>query len=164
MAGKKSTVATHPRRAEIEAQIRRGVPAAHVARDFNLSRQAVSRAKSKLMKRPAGEGSTERDEMRRRIQGLYNSVLSLVQVAHEENNPRKFLAAVSEARKCLGLLSKIIGVLDAAPPPAVNVSVQVDIIELRAVMVGALAPFPEAGAAVAQALLEYDERGAEVSA
>ena len=59
MGGQRSTVAAHPRRVEIEAQIRRGVPATHIARDFDLSRQAVSRAKVKVLAKPEGQGDGE---------------------------------------------------------------------------------------------------------
>ena len=151
----------HPERSRIEAALRDGTPATHIARDFNLSRQAVSRHKHKLAARPAGQGDDERAEMRRKIQSLYNSVVSLMKVAHEQNHAGKFLASVAEARRCLNLLSKIIGVLNEPAAAPVNVAVQVDITELRAVMVGALGPYPDAAAAVAQALLDYDARAAE---
>ena len=160
MGGQRSTIASHPERAQIEARLRKGDLATHIAADFGLSRQAVSRAKTRLLARPAGQGDTERDEMRRKIQNLYNGVLGLVQTAHEEKNPRKFLAAVSECRKCLGLLSKILGVLDATPAAPVSVTVNIDIEELKQVILVALAPHPRARLDVAAALAEFDDRKA----
>ena len=104
MGGARSTVERHPERLQIEARIRKGDPATHIARDHGLSRQAVSRAKAKIMARPAGQGEDERAAMLRRVQNLYNGVLSLIQAAHEEKNPNRFLKGISEARKCAALL------------------------------------------------------------
>ncbi len=162
MGGARSTIERHPERSRIEAALRAGTPATHVAEQFNLSRQAVSRHKVKLLSRPTGTVDTDREEMLRRVRSLYNGVLGLIQSSHDEKNPTRFLKGISEARKCLTLLSKIVGVLNDAPAPApVNVAVQVDMTELRGVMVGALGPYPDASAAVAQALLDYDARAAE---
>ena len=90
MAGKKSTIVKHPRRTEIEARLRKGDPATHIARDFNLSRQAVDRFKAKLLKKPAGQGDDDRAAMRQQIQALYNATVDLVKQAKEANAPRAF--------------------------------------------------------------------------
>ena len=84
MAGQRSTVAAHPERAQIDARLRKGDAASRIASDYGLSRQAMDRYKSKLMARPAVTGDGERDEMRRKIQSLYNSVVALMKVAQEE--------------------------------------------------------------------------------
>ena len=155
MGGQRSTVAAHPERAQIEARIRKGDPAAHIARDHGLSRQAVSRAKVKVLAKPAGAGDDERAAMLRKVQNLYNGVLGLVQEAHDEKDAGRFLKGISEARKCLTLLSKIVGVLNEAPPPPVAVTVNVNVEELKAVILNALAPHPKAKIDVAAALVEY---------
>lgn len=161
MGGQRSTVASHPERAQIEARIRKGDPATHIARDHGLSRQAISRAKSKLLARPAGQGDGDRVAMMRQVRVLYNSTIDLMTKAKNANAPRSFLAATSEARKVLGLMSKILGLLNESPSPTVAVAVQIDLSALRLVIVDSLKPFPEAGAAVAAALIEYDAREAE---
>ncbi len=160
MPGQKSTIATHPQRAEIEARIRKGDPATHIAADFGLSRQAVSRAKVKIMSKPAGQGDDDRRAMRAQVQALYSSTIDLMTKAKDANAPRAFLAATAEARRCLGLMSKILGLLNEAPaPPAVVVNVNIE--ELQAVILTALTPFPEARQAVASALIEHDGREVE---
>ena len=157
MPGARSTVATHPERAQIEARLRKGDPATHVARDFGLSRQAVDRFKIKLMAKSAGQADDDRAAMRRQIQALYNATVDLVKQAKEANAPRAFLAATAEARKCLGLMSKIIGLLNEVPaPPPVVVNVNIE--ELQQIILVALTPFPEARQACASALIEYDDR------
>lgn len=160
MPGAKSTVAQHPQRAEIDHQLRAGVPAMKVAAAHDLSRQAVDRYKAKLMAAPAATGDGDRDAMRRQIQSLYNAVVSLMRSAKDENSPRKFLAATAEARRCLNLLSKILGVLDATPPPPVAVTVNIDVQELQSVILAALIPHSQARIDVAAALVEWHDRGA----
>lgn len=160
MSGHRSTVARHPARVEIDRQLRAGVPAMVVARDHDLSRQAVDRHKIKLMARPAGTGDGDRDAMRGQIQGLYNQVTDLVRSAKAANAPRAFLAATAEARRCLNLMSKIIGLLNETPPPPVAVTVNVDVQELQSVILAALVPHPKARIDVAAALVEYADREA----
>ena len=160
MAGQRSTVSVHPRRVEIERQLRAGTASTHVAETFGLSRQAVDRFKRKLTARPAGQGDGDRRAMRAQVQALYSSTIDLMTKAKAANAPRAFLAATGEARRCLNLMSKIIGLLNEAPPPPVAVAVAVNIEELKAVIVTALGPFPEARQAVAAALVEYDDNKA----
>ena len=122
MGGARSTIERHPARAEIERQLRAGTPATHVARDFDLSRQAVSRAKAKIMSKPGGRGDGDREAMLRQVKSLYSAVVGLVQEAQTAKHPRKFLLAVAEARRCLGLLSKLMGILSDIPPPAATLA------------------------------------------
>ena len=67
MGGQRSTIASHPERAQIEARLRKGDLATHIAADFGLSRQAVSRAKTRLLAKPAGQGDGERGNVRRHL-------------------------------------------------------------------------------------------------
>lgn len=162
MPGRQSTVSAHPQRAEIDRQLRAGVPSMTVARDHGLSRQSMDRHKSKLLAKPAGTGDGDREAMRRQIQSLYNATVDLVKTAKAANAPRAFLAATAEARRCLNLLSKILGILDATPPP-VAVTVNINVEELKAVILTALVPHPKARIDVAAALADYadSEAGGE---
>ena len=154
MPGQRSTVSAHPERAEIEKQLRAGVASQKVARDHDLSRQSMDRFRIKLLAGPAGNGDDGREEMLKQVRGLYNQVTDLVRSAKEANAPRAFLAATAEARRCLNLLSTIIGLLNESPPPPVAVVVNVK--KLQAVILGALSGFPKARQAVAKALIEHD--------
>ncbi len=160
MPGAKSTVARHPQRTEIDRQLRAGVPSMTVARDHGLSRQAMDRHKIKLLNKSAGQGDGDRAAMMRQVRVLYNSTIDLMTKAKDANAPRAFLAATAEARKVLGLMSKILGLLNEAPPPPVAVTVNVNVEELQAVILAALVPHPKARIDVAAALVEYDDRKA----
>ena len=158
VAGARSSIARHPHRAEIDRQLRAGVPSMTVARDHDLSRQAMDRYKTKLLARPAGKEDDERRAMRRQVQALYSSTIDLMTKAKDANAPRAFLAATAEARRCLGLMSKILGLLNEPAAAPVAVAVNVDIHELQQVILVALTPYPEARQACAAALIEYDDR------
>ena len=161
MPGAKSTVATHPQRAEIEARIRKGDPPAVIARDHDLSRQAMDRFKAKLLAKPAATGDGgDKAAMMKQVRVLYNSTIDLMKKAKNANAPRSFLLATAEARRCLTLMSKIIGLLSEAPPPPVAVTVNIDVEKLQAVILAALVPHPKARIDVAAALVEYDDRKA----
>ena len=158
MGGARSTVTSHPARAEIHAQLKAGVPATTVARLHDLSRQSVDRYRHRHLDGAPAKSSDDRTAMLGQVKSLYSAVVGLVKEAQEAKHPRKFLTAVGEARRCLSLLSKLMGILDAAPAPAVNVAVQVDLGELRACILAALVPHPQARIDVAAALVELDDR------
>ena len=120
MGGQRSTVAGHPQRAEIERLLRAGEGVTAVAEKFSLSRQAVSRYKARLAAKAAGQGDGDRAARMRQVRVLYNSTIDLMTKAKNANAPRSFLAATSEARKVLGLMSKILGLLNESPPPTVR--------------------------------------------
>ena len=164
MGGARSTVERHPERSRIEAALRAGTPATHVAEQFNLSRQAVSRHRVKLAARPAGPadaGDGERAAVRRQLMQLFNETTELMTKAKDANAPRAFLAAAGEARKLLNAIDKLMGRLDAAPAAPADVAGNVNTEEMQAVIMAALSPFAEARQAVAKALVEHHEAGGE---
>ncbi len=164
MGGARSTVAAHPARVEIERQLRAGTPATHIARDFDLSRQAVSRHRLKLAARPAGPagaGDGERAAVRRQLMQLFNETTELMTKAKNANAPRAFLAAAGEARKLLNAIDKLMDKLDAAPAAPADVTGNVNTEEMQAIILAALAPYPEARQAVAKALIEHHDGGGD---
>ena len=155
MGGQRSTIAGHPERAQIEARIRKGDPATHIARDHGLSRQAISRAKSKLLARPAGQGDGDRGVVRGQLMQLFNETTELMRLAKEKGAPRAFLLASAEARRLLNAIDRLMDKLDpaASAPATVNVNVE----ELKSVILSAIVPHPKVRIDVAAALVEYDD-------
>jgi hypothetical protein len=72
----------------------------------------------------------------------------------QANDLRTALVAVREARGNLELIGKLLGELDAGP--ALNVLVAPEWVSIRAGLLAALGPYPEARAAVAQRLLTLE--------
>ena len=80
--------------------------------------------------------------------------------AHEEKNPNRFLKGIAEARRCLALLAKVVGVLNEPVAAPVAAVVNVNIEELQAVILTALVSHPQARVDVAAALVRYDDERA----
>ena len=160
MGGARSTIERHPGRLEIEARLRKGDPATHIAADFGLSRQAVSRHKVKLTARPAGTGDGARGVVRGQLMVLFNETTELMKLAKEANAPRSFLLATAEARKLLNAIDKLMDKLDPTPAAPAEVTVNINTEKLEQLILTALTPYPEAREAVAKALIEHDAREA----
>ena len=75
---------------------------------------------------------------------------SFASVCPDHGDFRTELAGIGQARACLELLAKLLGELDERPQ--VNVVLSAEWISVRAVLLSALAPFPDARAAVAARL------------
>ena len=155
MGGARSTVAAHPARTEIERLLRAGEGVTSVAEQFDLSRQAVSRFKASLAAKPEGQGDGERGVVRRQLMQLFNETTELMKMAKAAQAPRAFLAASAEARKLLNAIDKIVDKLE--PAPAAPATSDVNVEELKAVILTALVPHPKARIDVAAALERYHD-------
>ena len=156
MAGRKSSIATHPDRADIEAQIGAGVSDAAIARRYGISRSVVGR----FRRAHASKGATpasDADALMAQLRGLYDQAAAFMKDAVEGKNTKEGLAAIKEARATLGLLAKAMGMLRDAAPVQVGLSVQVDANAppgdaVQRALFRALDRHPEARAAVVEEL------------
>jgi hypothetical protein len=98
----------------------------------------------------AAEEVAQADELLGQIQNLQRRTLAILEAAEETRQHRTALSAIREAHSNLELLAKLLGELDDRPQ--VNVLVSPEWLELRAVIVTALEPHPEALRAVVGAL------------
>lgn len=161
MGGARSTIMAHPERSEIERLLRAGEGVTSVASQFDLSRQAVSRHRLKLVARPAGAGDGARGVVRGQLMQLFNETTELMKLAKTKKAPRAFLLAAAEARRLLNAIEKLVDKLDAAPAAPAEVAVNANTEEMQAIILAALTPYPEAREAVAKALVEHHEAGGE---
>jgi hypothetical protein len=97
----------------------------------------------------AGE-AVRADELLAGARNLHARTLDILGAAEASEQHRTALSAIREARSNLELLAKLLGELDERP--AVNVVLSPEWLELRAVVVGALEPHPDARGAVLRAL------------
>lgn len=127
---------------------------------YRVSKDALSRHKanhlpSKLvMAEKAGE-VVEADDLLGRVQDLQARTLAILEAAESTQQHRTALSAIREARSNLELLAKLVGQLDDRPQ--VNALLSPQWLELRAVIVEVLSPYPDARSAVAGKLLELEE-------
>lgn len=93
------------------------------------------------------------------VKSLYARMQKHLGIAETEENWKAVRAFHAEARNDLELLGKLVGKLESAP--SFNLTISPVWIQVRAVILRALEPFPEARLAVSQALGTVDTIGAE---
>lgn len=155
-----STVEQHPDRTLIDGELRNGVACTVVAKDYGLSRQAVSRHKHRHITKPAQESGTgqesESDKVRSQLRALYNAATGALLAAKTAGDSRAQLAALKEARACLRLLadkmpSEGTGIGNGADPDAPPAH------ELYGAVMRGLDGHPAAKASVVSSLARLEE-------
>jgi len=150
------TICTHSDRKAIESALVAGEPSRVIASRYGtIGRMALQRHKEehlpkRLAKAQDARESANADELLRHVKGLQSKATSLLLQAERTGDIKTALAGVRESRGCIELLAKLMGELDERPQ--FNVTINPQWIELRAVIVQALEPYPDAGQAVAAAL------------
>jgi hypothetical protein len=152
---RRCTVCDHPDRHGIDGALVTGAPYRSVAKRFELSESSVYRHKTEhlpahLLKAREVEEVARADDLLEQVRNLQAHALDILEHAEEAGDLRTALAAISQARGNLELLGKLAGELDERP--VVNLNVSPEWMELRAVIVGALEPHPQARESVLRAL------------
>jgi hypothetical protein len=149
-------VCTHPKREEVDRALVEGVSAAEISGRYRtVGERAVRRHRSnhlpaKLVMAEKAAEVAQADNLLDQVGDLQRRALAILDMAEEAGELRTALSAIREARGNLELLAKLLGELDERP--VVNLNVSPEWLELRAVIVGALEPHPEAMSAVVGAL------------
>ena len=149
------TICTHPQRETIDEALVGGVAFPSLIAEYRVSKDSLSRHKAKhlpakLVMAQAAEEVAQADTLLDQVRDLQSRTLAILEAAEETKQHRTALSAIREARSNLELLAKLLGELDERP--VVNLSVSAEWLELRAVIVGALEPHPEARGAVLRAI------------
>jgi hypothetical protein len=149
------TVCNHPNLEDIDRALVAGEANTALSSLFAVSEQALRRHKgshlpAKLVMAQAAEEVAQADDLLGQMQNLQQRTLAILEAAESTNQHRTALSAIREARSNLELLAKLLGELDDRPQ--VNVLVSPEWLELRAIIVTALEPHPEALRAVVGAL------------
>jgi hypothetical protein len=149
------TVCEHPEREAIDRGLVGGASNRSVASLYDVSEASVRRHKgnhlpAKLVMAEQAAEVTEASNLLSQVQDLQGRALAILDKAEGTGNLRTALGAIREARSNLELLAKLLGELDERP--VVNLHLSPEWLELRAVIVGALEPHPEARGAVLRAI------------
>lgn len=150
------TVCTHPEKAEIDEALVAGVSSAEIAGRYRtLGERAIRRHRTNhvpetLAKAHEAEEVAQADSLLGQVRDLQERTLDILDKAEVAGELRTALGAIREARGNLELLAKLLGEL--SEQPQVNVLVSPEWLELRAVIVTALEPHPEAQGAILRAL------------
>lgn len=153
------TICSHPNRSDIDRALVAHVPYRRIAAQYAVSEQAIRRHRTEHLpeKLAQAEGATEAAEatdLLREVRALRSKAYGLLLKAEAAGDYRTALAGVREARGCLELLAELEGELDRRP--TVNVLVSPEWTTVRAALVAALAPFPEARTVVAARLMALE--------
>jgi hypothetical protein len=149
------TICEHPEREAIDRALVGDSSNLSVSSLFAVSEQALRRHKAnhlpaKLVMAQAAEEVAQADDLLDQLRGLQARTLAILEAAETASEHRTALGAIREARSNLELLAKLLGELDDRPVVSLNISPEW--LELRAVIVGALEPHPDARGAVLRAL------------
>jgi hypothetical protein len=149
------TICEHPERGEIDRALVGGASNRSAASLYDVSEAAVRRHKANhlpasLVMAQAAEEVAQADSLLEQVRGLQSRAYGILDKAEAADDLRTALGAIREARGNLELLAKLLGELDDRPQ--VNVLVSPEWLELRAVIVGALEPHPQARESVVRAI------------
>ncbi len=158
--GRPCTICNHADRAAIDgALVAAGVAVSQISRRFAVTPDALARHRQNHMptlamsegRRAAAVVEAERGAgLADQADQLRATALRLLAAAEAAGDLRTALQGVREAARCLELVAKLTGEIEAGA--TVNVLVAPAIITLQATIIAALAPYPDARAAVARAL------------
>jgi hypothetical protein len=160
---RRCTVCDHPQRQAIDEILVTGAPYRSVAKRFDLSESSVYRHKTEhlpahLLKAREVEEVAHADDLLVQVRDLQRHALGILERAEKAGDLKTALAAISQARGNLELLGKLAGELDERP--VVNLNISPEWLELRAVIVTALEPHPDARGAVLAAIEGIGNGGA----
>jgi uncharacterized protein (DUF1810 family) len=151
------TICTHPEREAINQALVTGEPYRVIAQRFAASPDAVYRHKidhlpAVMVKSEAAREVALADDLLGQVKALRNKAISILGKAEAAGDLRTALMGIREARACVELLLEVEGELHRQP--VVNVLIAPEWLQLRTVILQALAPFPDARAALAHTLTD----------
>ncbi len=154
-------VCLHAERSAIDKALVAGEPVTRLSALFRVSPDSLDRHKANHLPaalakaKEAGEVARA-DDLLRDVRALRSKAVALLLRAEREGDLRTALAGVSEARNCLELLAEMEGELDRRP--VVNVLMMPEWVAIRAALLAALRPYPDARAAVAERVATLEGR------
>ncbi len=151
------TVCTHPEREAIDQAVVLGEPIRGIARRFDgAERDALRRhqahispALARIAEQRAEAGAVTAAQ---RLEELYGRASKVLDAAEGEGKASLSLAAIRELRGLVELLAKISGELDERPVTVINLAESAEWVQLRGMIMAALAPHPDAAQAVVAAI------------
>ena len=153
------TVCAHAGREAIDAALVGGAALAALSRAYRVSEDALARHREAhlpvTLARAAEAAEAGRaDDLLAQLKGLRTKAVGILLAAERGGDLRTALLGIREARACLELLAEMQGEVDRRP--TVNLLVAPEWLGVRAALVRALADHPEAGRAVAAALIRLE--------
>jgi hypothetical protein len=160
---RRCTICHHEERDEIDRRLSGGGAISAIGAEWGVSTDALKRHKANHLLPEMRERLAEDPDLRdvdvlAEMKNLYRRMQNHLERVEETDNWQAIKAFHSEARADLELLAKLIGQLDERP--TINVLISPEWLELRAVIVTALQPHPDALSGVLRALEEAENGSA----
>ena len=146
----------HPEREAIDQAVLGGRADLEIAAEYGVSSHSIRRHRLAHIAQLMARAIEVRDSVNgslllAQVHALHDKALALLAKAEAAGDYRGALQGIREARGCIELLARLLGELDESPKVAILLSPEWATV--RALLMTALAPFPEARAAVAGRLL-----------
>ncbi len=153
------TICTHSERTAVDRALVQGAPLRDIAGQHGLSKSSVERHQAEhlptlLTKAKDAEELAAADDLLDQLHSLQATTLGLLRKAERAGKLGTAVMAIREARGNLELLAKLTQQLDSRP--VLNLLVAPEWLAVRAVLLSALAPYPDARATVAARLAELE--------
>ncbi len=149
---------THTERGAIDTALVANEPFRHIAARFGTSTGALQRHKDEhlpavMVKSAQAREIAHADHLLAEANMLYQATKDILEETRK-NKPDTALRAIQAGGRLLELLGELLGELNRSPQ--VNILVAPEWLQVRAVLLQALAPYPEAREATAAALLQME--------
>ena len=152
------TLCSHPDRELIDTAILRGESYRDIARRFATSKDAVCRHRehipAALIESQKAREILTADRIIDELRGLQDRAKALLTKAEEGGDLRAATGAIRETRGVIELLARLTGELREGPVVGVIVNAP-EWVTVRTAILAALTPYPEAKAAVIEALSNH---------
>jgi len=153
------TICSHADRAALDTALVSGEALRGIARRFAVSEDALFRHRSdhipvSLAKAKDAEAVADADDLLGQIRELKRVAMHVLARASAADDLRTALLGIREARNCVETLLEVEGELDRRP--VMNILVAPEWLAVRAALMIALDPFPDARAAVAGRLVALE--------
>lgn len=153
------TVCSHSEREAIDASLVQGEAFRNIAQRFGTSATALFRHKNdclpaSLVKAREAQEVAAADNVLAQLKNLQQTTLRILRKAEKSGRLGTAVMAIREARGNLELLAELAQLLDRRPE--VNIMLMPEWLQIRSIILVALAPYPEAKAAVAERLVALE--------
>ena len=167
MSGTRCSICKHAQRQAMDRLLVRGQSARSVASQFGVDRTSVWRhQKSHLSPGMVAVTKRKSQTLLDRAEALVTVAESIMDQAQANGQPTLALDAIREVRESMRLLGKLNGELDersVSNTLVLNVTDSKEWLDLKSKLLEALRPYPQAGAAVAAALLASEPTAVDVA-
>ncbi len=152
------TLCHHPQRNAIDLALLAGESYRHIAARFDTSTGALQRHKDhlpgQLAKAHEAAEAVSAGTLLDRLRSLHEETRAILKETREAKDHDLSLKALARLEKQLELEGKLLGELKEGVTTTVNIYSTPEWVALRAVVIQALHPYPDAAQAVARALSE----------